>query len=149
MAAQAIGRVLGIDYGTVRIGLAISDPLRLVAQPLAVLRRKSDRQVVGEIVRIVSEQSVQGIVCGLPLHMSGEQGQEADRALAFAELLRQELPDVEVASWDERLTTVQSERVLIDAGMTRVKRKKHIDKVAATILLQNYLDYLHRDSPSA
>ena len=144
MAGKIPGRILGIDYGSVRIGLALSDPLGLIAQPLAVLRRKNDRLLVEELVKLVQEKDVKSIVCGLPRHMSGEQGQEAERVLAFSELLQQALPEVEVASWDERLTTVQSERVLIDSGMTRQKRKQHIDKVAATIILQNYLDFLNQ-----
>ncbi|KPJ55860.1 MAG: hypothetical protein AMS16_03505 [Planctomycetes bacterium DG_58] len=130
---------MGIDYGRVRVGLALSDPLGITAQPLAVLESKSPEVLLTDLGRIVSEREVTHVVLGLPLKLDGTEGSAASEARTFAEELRRRL-DVPVELWDERLSTVQAERAMLDADMSRTQRKKRRDKVAAQILLQSYLD---------
>jgi putative Holliday junction resolvase len=134
------GRILGLDLGQVRIGLALSDALRLTAQPLGSLRRDGLRSDLGRLGGLVAEHGVVRIVVGLPLLLSGTRGAAAASALAFAEKLRGHLPAVEVDMWDERLTTAEAERMLIDADVRRSKRKLVRDTLAAVLILQNYLD---------
>ncbi|OFW79040.1 MAG: Holliday junction DNA helicase RuvA [Alicyclobacillus sp. RIFOXYA1_FULL_53_8] len=134
-------RILSVDYGLARIGLALSDPTGFLAQGLSVLKRKSDEIAVGQIADLVREREVDRVVVGLPLNMNGSTGERALQCQAFAELLRNQV-GVEVVMYDERLTTVAAERILIEADMRRKNRKQVIDAVAATILLQSYLDSL-------
>lgn len=135
-------RVLGIDPGEVRIGTALSDPLGIIAQPHSVIdRREADPHV--EIARIVDEYEVSVIVVGLPTNLDGTEGVSANRARSLADALA-EAVDVPVVLWDERFTSVQAERSLIEAGVRRSERKEARDKVAAALLLQGYLD---RTSP--
>lgn len=134
-------RILSVDYGLARIGLALSDPTGFLAQGLSVLKRKSDEIAVGQIADLVREREVERVVVGLPLNMNGSTGERALQCQAFAELLRNQV-GVEVVMYDERLTTVAAERILIEADMRRKNRKQVIDAVAATILLQSYLDSL-------
>jgi len=121
------------------VGLALSDPLGITAQPLAVLESKSPEVLLTDLGRIVSEREVTHVVLGLPLKLDGTEGSAASEARTFAEELRRRL-DVPVELWDERLSTVQAERAMLDADMSRTQRKKRRDKVAAQILLQSYLD---------
>jgi putative Holliday junction resolvase len=134
------GRALALDLGEVRIGLAISDPLGITAQPLGVLRRVGPKRDVREIAERVREHEVAVVVLGLPLLLSGEEGQKAAEAREMAARLRGRLGDVRVVLWDERLTTVQAERAMISAGVGRGKRKQLRDSLAATLILQSYLD---------
>lgn len=136
-----IMRILGVDYGLARIGLALSDPTRLFAQGLPVLKRKSDQDAAEAISRLMQEHDIERIVVGLPLNMNGSQGERARQCIEFGQLLEQ-VCQVEVAMYDERLTTVAAERMLIDAQVHRKDRKRVIDSVAASILLQGYLDSL-------
>jgi putative holliday junction resolvase len=133
-------RVLSIDYGLRRIGLALSDPTGLFAQGLGVLQRVSDKGAVADIAKIVLEKEVDEIVVGLPKNMNGTIGPRAEQCKAFADKLGESV-SIPIAMYDERLTTVAATRVLIDADMRRNKRKRVVDEIAATILLQNYLDY--------
>lgn len=133
-------RILGVDYGTVRIGLALSDPTGLLAQGLSVLQRKSDAAAVTEIVRIIRERDVNAVVVGLPRNMNGSYGEKAELCRVFADKIR-EACGLPVDLYDERLTTVAAERMLIGADVSRKKRKQVIDAVAATVLLQSYLDH--------
>lgn len=132
-------RVLGIDYGTVRIGLALSDPTGLLAQGLSVLKRKSDVEAVADIADIVKANDVELIVVGLPRHMNGDKGDRALQCERFAESLHEKV-GLPVEMYDERLTSVAAERMLVDADVNRKKRKQVVDAVAATILLQGFLD---------
>ncbi len=134
-------RILGIDHGDKRIGIAISDPLGLTAQPVTViLRGKSFEDDVLEIKRVISQfDGVDEIVIGLPKTMKGETGSQAKKVLEFVEALKKKL-DVKITTWDERLTTVEAEKNLIAAGLSRAKRKKVIDRSAAIYILQSYLD---------
>jgi putative Holliday junction resolvase len=129
--------ILGIDFGRVRIGLAISDELRLLAHPLATI--SSDKSAVPRIVQMVGERQVDKVIVGVPRHMSGEVGDSANEALEFAARLREKL-SCPVETWDERLTTVAAERTLRDAGKKTRKTRHVIDQVAAQMILQGYLD---------
>jgi putative holliday junction resolvase len=132
-------RILGLDVGTKRIGLAMSDELLLTAQGSLTIYRKSPEADIEEIKRIVKENAVQEVIVGLPLNMNGTQGPKAREAVDFAEKISKAV-DVPVKTWDERLTTVQAERALLEADVSRAKRKKVIDKLAAQVILQSYLD---------
>jgi putative Holliday junction resolvase len=132
-------RILAIDYGRARIGLALSDPTGMLAQGLSVIQRKSDRQAAEEIGRVAEEHVVEKVVVGLPLNMNGSEGDKAKHCRVFAELI-QEITAKPVELFDERLTTVAAQRVLIDADLSRKRRKQVVDAMAAQLLLQNYLD---------
>ena len=129
--------ILGIDFGRARIGLAISDELRLLAHPLETLPGNKD--TAKRIVEIIRERKIAKIVVGVPRHMSGEIGEAAKEALEFANKLRAQVP-CPVETWDERLTTVAAERALRGAGKKSRKTRNIIDQVAAQMILQGYLD---------
>lgn len=143
---RAIGRILGIDYGRSRVGLALSDPSGTIAQPFTVLDRRSDEALFEGLSRIVAEHEVTHVVLGLPVRLDGTEGAASQEVRTFAETLRERL-DVPVDLWDERLTTARAEREMLQADLSRAKRKKRRDKVAAQILLQSYLD-AHRSDDS-
>jgi putative Holliday junction resolvase len=136
-------RVLAIDPGSVRIGLALSDPSGTIAQPLGVLARRSEPEDLKRLEQVVKEHSVDLIVVGLPRTMGGRLEAAAHQAQAFGELVRRGTGRP-VAYWDERLTTVAAERYLIEQGKGRSKRRQEVDRMAATLLLQGYLDYQRR-----
>ena len=143
MPVKESGRILGLDFGSHRIGAAVSDPLGITAQPLSAIRRQGDRRDLEAIGTIVREYSVGTVLMGLPLHMGGEEGTQAKRARLFAEKIRERL-EVPVEMWDERMTTVQAERHLIASGVRREKRKEIRDSLSAVFLLQSALDYRNR-----
>ena len=133
-------RALGVDPGSKRIGLAVSDLSGTIASPLMVLQRSKSRQHdLSEIARIAVEQAAEVIVIGLPLSMDGSQGKAAKAAIAEGRRLAT-LVDVPIEMHDERLTTVTAERSMLDAGLNAVERRKVVDKVAAAIMLQSWLD---------
>lgn len=132
-------RRLGLDYGDRRIGVALSDELGWTAQALEVIGRTNREEDLERIVRLVEEHRVGEVVVGLPKNMNGTIGPRGDIAMAFAERLRERL-DIPVVLWDERLSTVSAERTLVSADVSRKKRKQVIDKMAAAIILQNYLE---------
>lgn len=136
-------RILGLDYGSRRIGAAVSDPLGFTAQPLPPIRRQGIRRDIEEISSLVREYSVGTVLIGLPLTLSGEEGTQAKQARLFGEKIR-ELLGIPVEMWDERMTTVQAERHLIAAGVRREKRKEIRDSVSAVFLLQSALDLRNR-----
>ena len=131
-------RILALDVGKRRIGLALSDPLGITAQGLPTLQRTNIREDLAALGRIASEHEVGFILIGHPLHMSGREGRQADYTREFAARLA-EWTGLEVRLWDERLTTVEAERVLKESGISIAKRAKAVDKLAAQILLQSYL----------
>ncbi len=133
------GRVLCIDYGERRVGLAISDELRITAQPLGYIEVGDGRTGIEEVIGLIAEHDVAEIVLGMPFTLKGEIGQAASQVLHFARELRHRT-GLSVATCDERFSTVEGERVLIEGGVKRKKRKKKIDSVAAAIVLQSYLD---------
>jgi putative Holliday junction resolvase len=133
-------RALGVDPGSKRIGIAVSDRSGSIASPLMVLQRSRSRQHdLHELARIARDEEAEVIVIGLPLNMDGSQGKAAKAAMAEARRLAT-LVDVPVELHDERLTTVTAERSMLDAGMNAVDRRKVVDKVAAAIMLQSWLD---------
>ena len=133
-------RLLGIDYGDSRIGLAISDELGSFAHPYRTLQ--SGARVIEEIRGIVEREKLSGIIIGLPKNMDGTLGPSAAKAKSFGEQLSKVLPAMKISFWDERLTTREAQRALHSAGKNVKQSKKMIDQVAAQILLQNYLDSL-------
>ena len=133
------GRVLGLDVGARRIGIAVSDPLGITAQGLETLQRRNKRHDFEQLQRIIQEYDVREIVVGLPLRMSGAEGIQSDKMQIFAEDLRKRFR-LPVHLWDERLTTTQAHRHLDDAGHAAVGRKGIIDQVAAVLILQSFLE---------
>ena len=137
-------RIMGLDYGTKTVGVAISDPLGFTAQGIETIDRKEEnklRRTLARIEELIKEYEVETIVLGLPKNMNNTLGERAEKTLEFKEMLerRTGLP---VVMWDERLTTVEAERTLIESSVRRENRKKVIDKIAAVIILQGYLDLL-------
>lgn len=132
-------RVLGLDVGDRRIGVALSDPLGITAQRLTVVERQRLPADVEAVRALVERHAVERVVVGLPLTLRGTTGPQAEKVTAFADALRRRLA-VPVQFIDERLTTVQGERALVAAGATRRRRKQLIDQVAAQLILQQFLD---------
>jgi putative Holliday junction resolvase len=135
-------RILALDYGKRRIGLAVSDELGVTAQGLPTLLRKNTRTDLAALGRLMQEKSVDRILMGDPLHMSGDAGVQAEAARQFSEKLSR-YTGKPVQSWDERLTTVEASRVLRDSGISIEKRARAVDRLSAVILLQSYLDSLN------
>lgn len=135
------GRILGLDMGEKRIGLAVSDPLGITAQGLEVWIRRNRQADLDHILQIAREYQVQQIVVGLPRHMDGRLGDAATSIMEFTGALGEALK-VEVIPWDERLTTAAAERVLIQADVSRRRRRQVVDQLAAVLILQSYLDSL-------
>ncbi len=133
------GRVVGLDVGDVRIGVAVSDPLGIIAQPHSVIRVATPEQDIEAVRAVVTEKEAVRIVVGLPLNREGKPGPQAEKVLAFVEALRTAL-GIEVVTQDERFSTAAAERMLIQANVSRKGRKQVIDKVAAHHILQTYLD---------
>lgn len=137
-------RILGLDYGSKTVGVAVSDPLDFTAQGVEIIRRKSEnkmRQTLARIEELIAQYQVEKIVLGLPKNMNNTLGDRAEKSLELKETLerRTGLP---VVMWDERLTTVSANRVLMETGVRRENRKEHVDEIAAVFILQGYLDYL-------
>ncbi len=139
-------RILGIDFGQKRIGVAISDPLGITAQPVTVIAKgKTFSEDIEALTQTMSQyDGIQEIVVGLPITMKGEIGIQAQKVQEFVKALEEALP-VKVSTFDERLTTAAVEKTLISAGLSRQKRKKVIDKSAASFMLQSYLDVKQND----
>lgn len=133
-------RTLGVDLGRRRVGLALSDPLGITAQPLGVLERGRGLSLEEEVARRAIDNGVERIVVGYPLLLSGEVGRSALEAERFALRLRQRLPDLDVVLWDERWTTAEVERAMLGAGLGRGRRKRLSDLLAAVVILQSFLD---------
>lgn len=136
-------RILGLDYGSKTVGVAVSDPLGLTAQGVEIIRRKSEnkmRQTLARIEELVKEYQVEKIVLGLPKNMNNTLGDRAEKSLELKETLERRT-GLDVVMWDERLTTVSANRVLMESGVRRENRKDYVDKIAAIFILQNYLDY--------
>ncbi|MBX9678790.1 MAG: Holliday junction resolvase RuvX [Gemmataceae bacterium] len=132
-------RILSLDHGKVRLGLAVSDPDRRISSPLMTYVRKDLASDERFLKRIVEEQEIGEILLGLPVHLNGAEGEQAKKVRAFAELVRQ-WTGLPVALYDERFTSVEAESHLWAAGLTHKKRKDRRDQIAAQILLQTYID---------
>ena len=137
-------RIMGLDYGSKTVGVAISDPLCITAQGIETIERKEEnklRKTLARIEELAKEYEVEKIILGFPKNMNNTVGERGEKSLEFKEMLerRTGLP---VIMWDERLTTVEAERTLIESNVRRENRKKYIDKIAAVFILQGYLDSL-------
>ena len=130
---------MGLDVGDKTIGVALSDPMFLIANPLETIKRKKSSLDIKRLVEIIDEYDVETIVVGLPKNMNNSIGPQSMKVMSFVDLLKKQT-DKEIIYQDERMTTIQSERVLIDMDVRRENRKKHIDKIAASFILQTYLD---------
>ncbi|MGD0917086.1 MAG: Holliday junction resolvase RuvX [Thermodesulfobacteriota bacterium] len=133
-------RIMGLDIGSHTVGIAISDELGITAQGLKTIRRKSMEKDLTEIKTIISVFEIEKIVAGLPKKMDGTLGEGAQKVLQWIEAFKKRI-DLPVITWDERLTTVEASRILLEADLSRKKRKRVIDKLAAALILQGYLDY--------
>ncbi len=131
--------ILGLDVGTVRIGVAKSDGLRIIAQPVTTLKAEPKQAALEAIDRLVKEEGIREIVIGLPKKLDGTMGPSAKMAEAFADAVRAKTGGV-VVLWDERMTSAASQRLLINRGMRRDARKKVVDQLAAVLILQSYMD---------
>lgn len=140
--AKTNGKLLGIDFGDKRTGLAVSDPSRILASGIGYISPGGIVKVADEIARIAGERGVVGIVLGLPRNMDGSEGFRADRIKELASLLEERMPSVPVALFDERLTTVAASRFLNETNTRGSKRKSVVDTLSAQIILQNALDRL-------
>lgn len=132
-------RVLGIDYGKRRIGLAISDPLGITAQGLPTINVKKDTDILSEIESLVKEKDVSTIVLGLPRNMDGTLGEEGKKVLEFGKKLSRKI-NIKVEFWDERLSSVESQKTLRKEKRKIKQKKELIDKISASLILQGYLD---------
>ena len=137
-------RILGLDYGSKTVGVAVSDGLGLTAQGVEIIRRTSEnklRQTLARIEALIREYQVNSIVLGFPKNMNNTIGDRAEKSLAFKEMLERRT-GLTVVMWDERLSTVSANRTLMDAGVRREHRKDYVDQIAAVYILQGYLDSL-------
>ena len=135
-------RILALDFGKRRIGLALSDELGITAQGLETLQRTNIREDIQRLAQLIAEKNVSLILMGNPLHMSGAESRQAEHVRDFAGRLG-DRTGVKVEFWDERLTTVAAQRVLKESGISIQKRAQAVDRLAAVILLESYLDSLH------
>ena len=138
-------RIMGLDYGSKTVGVAISDPLGITAQAIETICRKDEnklRKTCARIQTLIEEYKVERIVLGLPKHMNNDVGERAKKSLEFKEMLVRRT-GLDVVMWDERLTTVEAERTLIESQVRRENRKQYIDKIAAVFILQGYLDSIY------
>lgn len=138
-------RVLGLDIGDKTIGVAVSDLLGLTAQGLTTIKRVSNKLDYEEVNKFINEYSIKTIVVGLPKNMNNTLGPQSEKVMKFAEKLKNKYK-VEIIYVDERMTTISAERILIEGSVRREKRKSFIDKIAATYILQNYLDTCRREN---
>lgn len=135
-------RIMGLDYGSKTVGVALSDELGITAQPLMTIERKSEnklRRTLSQLEELIDAYEVSFVVLGYPKNMDNTEGARVEATKEFKEHIERRT-GLEVILWDERLTTVESERILMDAGVRRENRKAYIDKMAAAILLQSYMD---------
>jgi putative Holliday junction resolvase len=142
---KKMNRIMGLDYGSVTVGVALSDSLGLTAQGIEVIRRKQEnklRQTLARIEELIAEYKVELIVLGYPKHLNNTVGERAIKSEEFAEKLRQRT-GLEVVLWDERLTTVAAHQVLDQGGLNYKEKALVVDKLAAVLILQGYLDRLH------
>ena len=138
-------RILGLDFGSRTVGVAVSDELLLTAQGLETIERKDEnklRKTCARIEEIIKEYGVEEIVLGLPKNMNNTEGERCEKTKEFAQMLERRT-GLSVVLWDERLTTVAAEQTLIESGVRRENRKQYVDKIAAVFILQGYLDSIY------
>ena len=139
-------RIMGLDFGSKTVGVAISDPLFLTAQGIEIVRRKAPgklRQTLARINELKEEYEVGKIVLGFPKNMNNTEGERCEKTLEFKEMLEKRT-GLEVVLWDERLTTVEADRTMMQVGIRWENRKEYVDELAAIFILQGYLDYQSR-----
>lgn len=136
-------RILGLDVGDKTIGVAISDPLGYTAQGVKTIIRKNKKVDIEELIRLCSEYTVDTIVVGFPKNMNGTVGPQGEKVLKFCEIIKENI-ELPIKMWDERLTTVAANRAMLEADLSRAKRKKIVDKIASTYILQGYLDSISK-----
>ena len=137
-------RILGLDFGTKTVGVAVSDELLITAQGLEIIRRKAPtklRQTLARIDELVGEYGVEKIVLGYPKNMNNTEGERCEKTQEFKEMLEKRT-GLEVVLWDERLTTVSADNAMMEMGIRRENRKEYVDEIAAIFILQGYLDFL-------
>ncbi len=136
-------RIMGLDFGSKTVGVAISDPLLITAQGIEIIRRKEEnklRQTLARIEELIAEYEVEKIVLGLPKNMNDTEGVRAELSLEFKDKLERRT-GLEVIMWDERLTTVEADNIMMEAGIRRENRKNYVDMIAAQLILEGYLEY--------
>ena len=136
-------RILAMDVGDRRIGMAVSDIMGWTAQGIETLERRNDKYDKEKIAKAIDLYNPEKIVLGLPRNMNGTIGPQGEKVKEFGQLLKEEVYKGEIIYWDERLTSVLANRVMIDADLSRRKRKKNVDMMAAVFILQSYLDYIN------
>lgn len=140
-------RIMGLDFGSKTVGVAVSDGLMITAQGLEIVRREQEnklRRTLARIEELIKEYEVESIVLGLPKNMDGSHGERAEKTLEFKQMLERRT-GLKVVLWDERLTTVAADKLMMEAGVRREERKKYVDSIAATFILQGYLDKISMD----
>ena len=140
-------RIIGLDFGSKTVGVAVSDELLITAQGIEIVRRKSEnklRQTLARIEELIKEYNVEKIVLGFPKNMNNSEGERCEKTLEFKEMLERRT-GLTVELWDERLTTVAADNLMMEAGIRRENRKEYVDQIAASFILQGYLDYLQID----
>ncbi|MDD5793221.1 Holliday junction resolvase RuvX [Clostridium sp. HCP1S3_B4] len=142
-------RILGLDVGQKTIGIAVSDPLGFTAQGITTIRRKNKNYDLEEVIKLIKKYEANIIVIGLPKNMNGSIGFAGEKIMEFTKLLEEKIQEevenyknIKIEMWDERLTTVAAHRAMLEADLSRSKRKKIVDKIAATYILQGFLDRL-------
>lgn len=133
-------RLMGLDVGDATIGVAVSDELGWMAHGVCTIRRKNIDHDISELNSIIKDKHIGKIVIGLPKNMNNTIGDRGHKSIEFGEILKKHYEDMEIVFWDERLTTAAAERTLLEADVSRKNRKKVIDKIAATLILQSYMD---------
>lgn len=139
-------RIMGLDYGSRTVGVAISDPLLMTAQGIEIIRRESEkrlRRTLARIEELVKEYEVEKIVLGFPKHLNNSVGERGEKSLELKEMIERRC-GLEVIMWDERFTTVEANRTLIEADVRRENRKDYVDMLAAVFILQGYLDSIRK-----
>ena len=137
-------RIMGLDFGSKTVGVAVSDALLITAQGIEIVRREQEnklRRTLARIEELIKEYEVEKIVLGLPKNMDGSSGERVEKTMEFKAMLERRT-ELEVIMWDERLTTVAADRLMMEANVRRENRKKYVDSIAATFILQGYLDKL-------
>ena len=140
-------RIIGLDFGSKTVGVAVSDELLITVQGIEIVRRKSEnklRQTLARIEELIKEYNVEKIVLGFPKNMNNSEGERCEKTLEFKEMLERRT-GLTVELWDERLTTVAADNLMMEAGIRRENRKEYVDQIAASFILQGYLDYLQNE----
>ncbi len=140
-------RIIGLDFGSKTVGVAVIDELLITAQGIEIVRRKSEnklRQTLARIEELIKEYNVEKIVLGFPKNMNNSEGERCEKTLEFKEMLERRT-GLTVELWDERLTTVAADNLMMEAGIRRENRKEYVDQIAASFILQGYLDYLQNE----